>query len=156
MAKVKNRQKMNIFGKISKTGIFFYILGGTAVALVVLFLTSCFLKGDKTVMTFVINLEYYSKHFAGIFENLTSGYFLMALSVGEFIYICLILIHTMKPNKYMRGKEYGSAEWGDVYAVNAFLSSTEPAEKFKVYYTPEGKGKKFIRKLFENKKKYIK
>ena len=156
MARVKKRQKMVIFGKMSKTGMFLYILGGIAVALVALFLISCFLKGDKTVMTFVLNLEYYSNHFTEIFANITSGSFLMILLVSEFIYICLILIHTMKPNKYMRGKEYGSAEWGDVYAVNDFLSSTDPAEEFKVYYTPERKGKRFIRKLFENKKKYIK
>lgn len=155
MAKVK-KQKISIFGKISKPGMFFYILGGIAVALIVLFLISCFIRGDKTVMTFVLNLEYYSNHLAEIFANITSGYFLMALLVSEFIYICLILIHTMKPNKYMRGKEYGSAEWEDVYAVNDFLSSTDPAEEFKVYYTPERKGKRFIRKLFENKKKYIK
>ena len=156
MTRVKKRQKMVIFGKMSKTGMFLYILGGIAVALVALFLTSCFLKGDRTVMTFVLNLEYYSKNFTEIFANITSGSFLMILLVSEFIYICLILIHTMKPNKYMRGKEYGSAEWGDVYAVNDFLSSTDPAEEFKVYYTPERKGKRFIRKLFENKKKYIK
>lgn len=156
MSKVKNRQKMVIFEKISKTGMFLYILGGIAVAMVVLFFMSCFLKGDKTVMTFVTNIEYYSYHFAEIFVNLTSGHFLIALLVGEFIYICLILIHTMKPNKYMRGKEYGSAEWGDVYAVNAFLSSTDPTEEFKVYYTPERKEKRLVRKIFENKRKYIK
>lgn len=156
MAKVKKRHKTSILGKTSKTGIFFYILGGIAVALVVLFLSSCFARGDRTVMTFFQNMEYYSNHFSGIFTYITSGYFLIALLIGEFIYICLILIHMMKPNKYMRGKEYGSAEWGDVYAVNDFLSSTDPAEEFKVYYTPEQKGKRLIRKLFENKKKYIK
>ncbi len=156
MAKAKKRKKTGILGKTSKTGIFIYILGGIAVALAVLFLASCFIRGDRTVMTFFQNMEYYSDHFSGIFANITSGYFLMSLLVGEFIYVCLLLLHMMKPNKYMRGKEYGSAEWGDVYAVNDFLSSSNPAEEFKVYYTPEQKGKRLIRKLLENKKKYIK
>jgi hypothetical protein len=108
-------------------------------------------------MTFVSNLKFYaSGHFVEILGNITSVYFLVTLLISEMMYICLILLYKMKPNKYMWGKEYGSAEWGDVYAVNEFLSSSDPPEEFKVYYKPERKVKRFVRKLFENRKKYIK
>ncbi len=152
-----NGQKGKMLGHISGVRKFIYFIGAALTALLTLFVSACLTRGENAdIMLFIENAEYYSRHFAAVFSNVNLNVFIPALLFSEFSYACLLMIGLLRPNKFLRGKEYGSAEWGDPNYLNSLISSKEPPEALKVYYTPEKTIKRMARKLFERKKDYIK
>lgn len=152
----------NVFGKkISVVNKIFFVIGAVAIILFSLFLSVCFKSeaGNMAQITeFMERYTYYLKHLTEIFifENMYIPAFIWCLVLFGLFYVCWIFWLLLKPNKYIRGKEYGDAEWGDLAVINDKLISINPKDEYKVYYKPEPDYKKIFRKIFEDKKNYIK
>lgn len=151
---------MKIFGKkVSKVTIAFMLLGAAAIAVTALLLSACLSPdggGTAQIGEFIERFSYFKEHFGEIFRKEYAGrLFLIILLLLEAIYAMCMLGVLLMPGKYIRGREYGSAEWGNLSEVNDKLASKNPEDKFKLFYEKEPAGKKFFRKLFENKRKYV-
>lgn len=146
--------------RISASKVVMSVIGAVVVAVLSLFLSACFYteEGSIQITEFLTRFSYFGNRFMEIFnfKYLATQKFIIIFLLLLVMYICVLLILLLRPSKYIRGKEYGSAEWGDIEEVNSKLYSREPEAKYRVYYTKEKIHKKFFRKLKEDKKKYIK
>ena len=147
--------------KVSSIEKFFFFIGAFIILIFSVFLSACFYSetgNANKLPEFIDNLQYFARNVGEIFTKkyiFSQSFLICALSL-EFAYLCILLIYLLRPNKFVRGKEYGDAEWEDVSFVNEKLQSQFPEEKYKVYFNKEKFYKKVFRKLGERKKRYIK
>lgn len=153
-------KKINIFDKkVSVVSLSVMCAGTVPVALLTLFLSACFHSaegGVAQINEFIERCSYFSRNFFGVFDGAyADSIFLILFFLLETFYGLGMIALLLRPNKYIRGKEYGSAAWGDCIMVNRQLASFKPNEKYRVYYQKEKPVKKIFRKLCERKKDYI-
>lgn len=147
--------------KTGKSGKVIIILSGAIFFALLAYIISAGLYsndgGGVTIVPFFNNIKTLMSSPGLLFDaKYINGKMVICLFFVEMIYALVIIYYLFGPNKFLRGKEYGTAEWVDASVINKRLASFNPEDRYKSLYVKEKKHKKIIRKIFERKKDYIK
>lgn len=146
--------------KLGKAGKTLIIIGAIIFAAIAYVISAGLYSEDGnavTIIPFFENLKTLLSKPSLLFNaKYINGNLIISLFVVEMLYALVIVYWRFGPNKYMKGKEYGQAEWVDASVINKKIASFNPEDRYKSFYVKEKKHKKIIRKVFERKKDYIK
>lgn len=146
--------------KLGKSGKAVILLGAMIFALLAYIIAAGLYSDDGegvTIVPFFNNVKTLMSDMSLLFDTkYINGNLAVSLFIVELIYALILIYWLFGPNKFIRGKEYGTAEWTDASAINKKLASFNPENRYKSFYVKEKKHKKFVRKIFERKKDYIK
>ena len=147
-------------GKLGRAGKTLIIIGVVIFAAIAYVISAGLYSEDGntvTIIPFFDNIKtLMSKPILLFNAKYINGNLIMSLFIVEMIYALVIVYWCFGPNKYMKGKEYGQAEWADASVINKKIASFNPEDRYKSLYVKEKRHKKIIRKIFERKKDYIK
>lgn len=122
--------------KITKFRLLMYGFGAMLIIFFSLFISAGIYKEDGSIPVIselMENYGYYANHIIEIFKfKFVNSRFFAICIFFSIIYICLIMISLLKSNKYIRGREYGSAEWDDLNRVSSKLVKGSKGQK--LYY----------------------
>lgn len=146
--------------KLGKAGKAVIVFGAVIVALLAYIIAAGLYSdagGKVTIVPFFDNIKVLMSDMSLLFNTkYINGNLAVSLFILELIYALVLIYWLFGPNKFIRGREYGTAEWADASDINKQMASFNPEDRYKYFYVKERKHKKLIRKLFERKKDYIK
>ncbi len=111
-----------------------FFVGEVLLILASYILSVCLYKADGTLA----NMDEFSSNFGALqndilvifnWKYVNKTFFMIAVLLSVF-YLLLFLVWKLKPNKYVRGREYGSAEFIDVNEINKLLASAALDSKY--------------------------